>query len=141
MYGNDDENKSKESRRESLNDIKIIPENSNYPSFLINTSNLLLFKQKISNITWEKEGKILLEKNQFNNNDIQIYKMLIYKGCIPEDYRGEFWFISSGAKKEMIQHPKYYDFLLTYKLIYQHLSLFLTFQKKNQLLKYILLLE
>ena len=114
MYGNDDENKSKESRRESLNDIKIIPENTNYPSFLINTSHLLLFKQKISNITWEKEGKILLEKNQFNDNDIQIYKMLIYKGCIPEIYRGDFWFISSGAKKEMLEHPNYYNYLLSH---------------------------
>ena len=113
MYGKDDENKSKEVRRESINDIKIIPENSNYPSFLINTSNLLLFKQKISNITWEKEGKMLLEKNQFNDNDIQIYKMLIYKGCIPEIYRGEFWFITSGAKKEMLEHPNYYNFLLS----------------------------
>ena len=113
MYGKDDEKKSKEVKRESLNDLRIYSQDTNYPSFLKNTSNLLLFKQKISDITWEKEGKILLEKNQFNNNDIQIYKMLIYKGCIPEDYRGEFWFISSGAKKEMLEHPNYYNFLLS----------------------------
>ena len=40
--------------------------------------------------------------------------MLIYKGCIPENLKGEFWFISSGAKKEMIEHPNYYNYLLNY---------------------------
>ena len=109
MYGNDDENKSKEVKR-----INIIPENINYPIFLINTTNLLSFKQKISNITWEKEGKNLLKKLQFSKEDIQIYKMLIYKGCIPENLKGEFWFISSGAKKEMLEHPNYYNYLLKY---------------------------
>ena len=103
MYGNDDENKSKEVKRININEINIIPENINYPIFLINTTNLLSFKQKISNITWEKEGKNLLKKLQFSKEDIQIYKMLIYKGCIPENLKGEFWFISSGAKKEMYQ--------------------------------------
>ena len=114
MYGNDDENKSKEVKRININEINIIPENINYPIFLINTTNLLSFKQKISNITWEKEGKNLLEKLQFSKDDIQIYKMLIYKGCIPENLKGEFWFISSGAKKEMLEHPNYYNYLLKY---------------------------
>ncbi len=114
MYGNDDENKSKEVKRKNINEINIISENLNYPIFLINTTNLLSFKQKISNITWEKEGKNLLEKLQFSKDDIQIYKMLIYKGCIPENLKGEFWFISSGAKKEMLEHPNYYNYLLKY---------------------------
>ena len=114
MYGNDDENKSKEVKRININEINIIPENINYPIFLINTTNLLSFKQKISNITWEKEGKNLLEKSQFSKDDIQIYKILIYKGCIPENLKGEFWFISSGAKKEMLEHPNYYNYLLKY---------------------------
>ena len=114
MYGNDDENKSKEVKRININEINIIPENINYPIFLINTTNLLSFKQKISNITWEKEGKNLLKKLQFSKEDIQIYKMLIYKGCIPENLKGEFWFISSGAKKEMLEHPNYYNYLLKY---------------------------
>ena len=114
MYGNDDENKSKEVKRKNINEINIISENLNYPIFLINTTNLLSFKQKISNITWEKEGKNLLKKLQFSKDDIQIYKMLIYKGCIPENLKGEFWFISSGAKKEMLEHPNYYNYLLKY---------------------------
>ena len=114
MYGNDDENKSKEVKRKNINEINIISENLNYPIFLINTTNLLSFKQKLSNITWEKEGKNLLEKSQFSKDDIQIYKILIYKGCIPENLKGEFWFISSGAKKEMLEHPNYYNYLLKY---------------------------
>ncbi len=114
MYGKDDENKSNEFKRRSITEINIYSDNTYYPSFLINTSNLLLFKQKISNISWEKEGKNLLEKTQFNEEDIHIYKMLIYKGCIPENLKGEFWFISSGAKKEMIEHPNYYNYLLNY---------------------------
>ena len=114
MYGKDDENKSNEFKRRSITEINIYSDNTYYPSFLKNTSNLLLFKQKISNISWEKEGKNLLEKTQFNEEDIHIYKMLIYKGCIPENLKGEFWFISSGAKKEMIEHPNYYNYLLNY---------------------------
>ena len=114
MYGNDDENKSKEVKRKNINEINILSENLNYPIFLINTTNLLSFKQKLSNITWEKEGKNLLEKSQFSKDDIQIYKILIYKGCIPENLKGEFWFISSGAKKEMLEHPNYYNYLLKY---------------------------
>ena len=112
MYGKVDESNSKDIRRGSISDINTFTENSNYPSFLINTSHLLSFKQKISNITWEKDGINLLQKEYFTEEDIQKYKMLIYKGCIPENLKGEFWLISSGAKKEMIQHPKYYDFLL-----------------------------
>ena len=56
MYGKDDENKSNEFKRRSITEINIYSDNTYYPSFLKNTSNLLLFKQKISNISWEKEG-------------------------------------------------------------------------------------
>ena len=114
MYGKVDESNSKDIRRGSISDINTFTENSNYPSFLINTSHLLSFKQKISNITWEKDGINLLQKEYFTEEDIQKYKMLIYKGCIPENLKGEFWFISSGAKKEMIEHPNYYNYLLNY---------------------------
>ena len=62
MYGKVDESNSKDIRRGSISDINIFQENSNYPSFLINTSHLLSFKQKISNITWEKDGINLLQK-------------------------------------------------------------------------------
>ena len=41
MYGKDDEKKSKEVKRESLNDLRIYSQDTNYPSFLKNTSNLL----------------------------------------------------------------------------------------------------
>ena len=41
MYGKVEESNSKDIRRGSISDINIFQENSNYPSFLINTSHLL----------------------------------------------------------------------------------------------------
>jgi hypothetical protein len=38
-------------------------------------------------------------------------KLLILKG-IPPDKRFDFWFLISGAKREMEDNPNYYDNLL-----------------------------
>ena len=79
-----------------------------FPSFLINNTHLLTIKEKIKNVSWEKEGKKLLTKISFDKNDIKIYKLLLLKHCIPSNLRGEFWYIISGAKKENLDNPNYY---------------------------------
>ena len=52
-----------------------------------------------------------MKKTTLSNEDRKIAKILIYNG-IPESKHGDFWFVVSGAKKEMNEHPGYYDFLL-----------------------------
>ena len=37
--------------------------------------------------------------------------MFIIKG-IPPSKRGEFWFVASGAKRELKQHPNYYSYFV-----------------------------
>ena len=39
--------------------------------------------------------------------------MLILKG-VPNEKRGKFWFVASGGKKEMIENPGYYEFLVNH---------------------------
>ena len=98
---------SSESKEINYDSLK--PETiSFFPSFLINNTHLLSIKEKIKNVSWEKEGKILLSKVSFNKSDIKLYKLLLLKHCIPSNYRGEFWYIISGAKKENLNNPNYY---------------------------------
>lgn len=52
-----------------------------------------------------------MKKTYLSTGDKKIAKILIYNG-IPESKHGEFWFVVSGAKKEMNEHPGYYDYLL-----------------------------
>ena len=98
---------SSENKEINYNSLK--PETiSFFPSFLINNTHLLTIKEKIKNVSWENEGKKLLSKISFDKNDIKLYKLLLLKHCIPSNYRGEFWYIISGAKKENFNNPNYY---------------------------------
>ena len=83
-----------------------------FPSFIINNKLLLSLKEKLKNISWEKDGINLLSKISFTQNDIKTYKLLLLKQCIPLEYKGEFWYILSGAKKENLNNPNYYFSLL-----------------------------
>ena len=48
------------SEKTEINQNNLKPETiSFFPSFLINNSHLLSLKEKIKNISWEKEGKYL----------------------------------------------------------------------------------
>ena len=97
------------SEKTEINQNNLKPETiSFFPSFLINNSHLLSLKEKIKNISWEKEGKNLLKRISFDKKDIKLYKLLLLKNCIPLEYRGELWYISSGAKKENLENQNYY---------------------------------
>ena len=83
-----------------------------FPPELLTLDKIYLLKEQIKNITWEKEGKNLLTKIYFTEEDKKIYKLLLIKGEIPSKYRGEFWYISTGGKRELINHPNYYKYIL-----------------------------
>ena len=97
------------SENKEINQNSLKPETiSFFPSFLINNPLLLSIREKIKNISWEKEGIYLLSKVSFDKNDIKLYKLLLLKNCIPQNFRGEFWYTTSGAKKEKLNNPNYY---------------------------------
>lgn len=83
-----------------------------FPPELLTLDKIYLLKEQLKNITWEKEGKNLLKKIYFTEEDKKIYKLLLIKGEIPSKYRGEFWYISTGGKRELINHPNYYKYIL-----------------------------
>ena len=83
-----------------------------FPTELLTLDKLYLIKDQLSEISWKKEGKELLNKIYFTEEDKKIYKLLLIKGVIPPKYRGEFWYISTGGKRELIQHPNYYKYIL-----------------------------
>ena len=83
-----------------------------FPTELLTLDKIYLIKEQINNISWEKEGKELLKKISFNEEDKRIYKLLLIKGAIPSKFRGEFWYISTGGKRELIEHPNYYKYIL-----------------------------
>jgi hypothetical protein len=83
-----------------------------FPPELLTLDKIYLLKEQLKNISWDKEGKNLLKKNYFTEEDKKIYKLLLIKGEIPSKYRGEFWYISTGGKRELINHPNYYKYIL-----------------------------
>ena len=83
-----------------------------FPSELLTLDKIYLLKEQLKNISWEKEGKNLLKRIYFTEEDKKIYKLLLIKGEIPSKYRGEFWYISTGGKRELINHPNYYKYIL-----------------------------
>ena len=83
-----------------------------FPSELLTLDKIYSLKEQLKNISWEKEGKNLLKKIYFTEEDKKIYKLLLIKGEIPSKYRGEFWYISTGGKRELINHPNYYKYIL-----------------------------
>ena len=84
-----------------------------FSSFFLEGLELNEYYEKLkSNYSWEKDGFNLLTKIYFSTEDIKIYKTLLIKNCIPLKFKGEFWFISSGAKQEQFDNPTYYKLLL-----------------------------
>ena len=83
-----------------------------FPHEIQTLEKIMILKEQLDDITWEKEGIALLQKNSFNDYDKKIYKLLLMKEAIPKKYRGEFWYISSGGKRELLLHPNYYKYLL-----------------------------
>ena len=96
----------KDKNNEVLQDMNI------FPSILLTLDQMYIIRGQLNEISWEKEGKELLKKISFSEEDKKIYKLLLIKGVIPPKYRGEFWYISSGAKRELLQHPNYYKYIL-----------------------------
>ena len=83
-----------------------------FPQEIQTLEKIMSLKEQLNDISWEKDGIALLQKTSFNEYDKKIYKLLLLKEVIPKKYRGEFWFISSGGKRELLQHPNYYKYLL-----------------------------
>ena len=96
----------KNKNNEVLQDMNI------FPTELLILDKLYLIKEQLNEISWEKEGKALLQKIYFNEEDKKIYKLLLIKGVIPPKYRGEFWYISTGGKRELLRHQNYYKYIL-----------------------------
>ena len=86
-------------------------DSSIFPKEFIILEKIFSLKDQLSSISFEIEGKYLLKKLYFSEDDKKLYKLLLIKGVIPAKYRPEFWFISSGAKREFIRHPNYYKFI------------------------------
>ena len=110
----EDESTNESSNSQLIQKTKNIQQKQNksfFPKEFITYDRLFSIKSQISSISFEKEGKYLLKKISFSKDDIKLYKLLLIKGVIPPSYRPEFWFISSGAKREMLLHPNYYKFI------------------------------
>ena len=81
------------------------------PKELLVLNRLNSLKEQLNNISFEREGNYLLQKLYFSDDDKKLYKLLLMKGKIPPEYRPEFWYISSGAKRECQRHSGYYKFI------------------------------
>jgi hypothetical protein len=86
-------------------------DSSIFPKEFITLEKIFSLKAQLNNISFEREGKYLLKKLYFSEDDKKLYKLLLIKGVIPVEYRPDFWFISSGARRECIRHPNYYKFI------------------------------
>ena len=86
-------------------------DSSIFPKVFITMEKIYSLKDQLNNISFEREGKYLLQKLYFSEDDKKLYKLLLIKGVIPSSYRSDFWFISSGAKKELMRHPDYYKYI------------------------------
>ena len=86
-------------------------DSSIFPKEFITLEKIFSLKDQLNNISFEREGKYLLKKLYFSEDDKKLYKLLLIKGVIPVEYRPDFWFISSGARRECIRHPNYYKFI------------------------------
>ena len=82
-----------------------------FPKEFFTLEKIFSIKDQLNNISFEVEGKYLLKKLFFSEDDKKLYKLLLIKGVIPISHRADFWFISSGAKREFIRHPNYYKFI------------------------------
>ncbi len=72
-----------------------------------------LLKRKNRKCEWQYYLKELFNPNiiSFSPKQILLIKDLLFTQ-IPEKYRADFWFIASGAKREMINNKGYYRSIL-----------------------------
>ena len=110
----EEESNNESSNNQLIQKTKKVQKEQNigiFPEEFIIIEKIFSLKSQLSSLSFEKEGKYLLKKLFFTEDDIKLYKLLLIKGVIPSLYRPEFWFISSGAKREMLRHPNYYKFI------------------------------
>ena len=117
MNDTDTEASSSDGTTNKLKGIKIknnevLQDMNIFPPELLTLDKIYLLKDQLKSISWGKEGKNLLQKTYFTEGDKKLYKLLLIKGEIPSKYRGEFWYISTGGKRELINHPNYYKYIL-----------------------------
>ena len=117
MNINDTESSSPEEtinklRGKKTKNNEVLQEMNIFPTELLTLDKIYLIKEQLNGISWENNGKNLLKKTYFTEEDKKIYKLLLIKGVIPSKYRGEFWCISTGGKRELINHPNYYKYIL-----------------------------
>lgn len=66
--------------------------------------------------TWEKEGISLTSEfpNLLSFTPLQkeILRNLLYKDILPDKYKPDLWLIASGAKRQMLNNPNYYNNLV-----------------------------
>ena len=58
-----------------------------FPKEFITLGKLFSLKDQLSSISFEHEGKYLLQKLYFSEDDKKLYKLLLIKGVIPPAYR------------------------------------------------------
>ena len=101
-----------------------------FPTELLTLDKIYLMKEQLDEISWEKEGKDLLKKIYFTEEDKKIYKLLLIKGVIPSKYRGEFLYISTGEK------GNYYSIQIIINIFWKNIQkilyLLIKFVQKNK---------
>ena len=77
-----------------------------YELFISKSERIKRAKQKI---IWQQNPELVSkDKLYYTDKDKALIKQLLYNP-IPEEYRGEYWFISTGAKLEYKNNPGYYQ--------------------------------
>ena len=72
-----------------------------------------LAKKQEKKLEWNQFSKELLNPNiiSYTPKQISLIKDLLY-GHLQSKYRAQFWFIASGAKRELLNNPGYYSSIL-----------------------------
>ena len=72
-----------------------------------------LSKRQAKKLEWNYHLKELFSDDiiTYSPNQINLIKDLLFSH-LPSAYRAKFWFISSGAKREMLNNPGYYESIL-----------------------------
>ena len=113
-YKNESE-KEKNLNKNNDNQKNNITESEDYqPTSSTNTSLYILNLLNYTS-TWEKEGETLLNQNDSIScpEDIKLIKNLLFHyDFVPSKIRPEFYFVASGAKRELKNNPNYYKTIL-----------------------------
>ena len=113
-YKNESE-KEKNINKNNDNQKNNITESEDYqPTSSTNTSLYILNLLNYTS-TWEKEGETLLNQNDSIScpEDIKLIKNLLFHyDFVPSKIRPEFYFVASGAKRELKNNPNYYKTIL-----------------------------